>query len=128
VRAVAIGGLAGHGAAAAPYAGAIRSRLDDAHEDVDVRVAAAHALGALCDGPAIDSLSRYAVTGASSPDPNEVAVGLAATDALGQLRPVDLAKRLRGIHAKGTRPDAQRAADAAVAGRGTCRWAGQPSP
>ena len=83
--------------------------------------AAAHALGSLCDARSVDDLAGYAVNGASSPNPDEVALGLAATDALGQIHPADLVKRLKSVHAKGARPDAQRAADAAVAGRGTCR-------
>jgi HEAT repeat protein len=124
VRAASISALAGHGAVA--YVAVLRSRLEDPREDIDVRVAAAHAAGALCDASALDALSRAAVSGASSPEPNDVALGLAATDALGQLHPADLAKRLKAIHAKGARPDAQRAADAAIAGRGTCRVASSP--
>jgi len=123
VRAVAISALAGHAAVAS--VGTIRSRLEDTREDVDVRVAAAHALGGLCDLRALDALERLAISGASSPDPNDVALGLAATDALGQLHPADLAKRLKGVHTKGARPDAQRAADAAVSAPGVCR---RPSP
>jgi HEAT repeat protein len=119
VRAAAIVALSGHGAAA--YAGTIRGRLEDRHEDLDVRVAAAHALGTLCDAHAVDALADYAVEGASSPDPNDVALGLAATEALGQLHPADLASRFKKIRGKGTRPDAQRAADAAIAARGVCR-------
>jgi hypothetical protein len=60
------------------------------------------------------------VAGASSPDPNDVALGLAATAALGQIHPADLTKRLERIHGKGVRPDAERAADAAVTERGSC--------
>jgi HEAT repeat protein len=118
VRVAAIGALAAHAARA--YADRVRVRLDDAHEDIDVRVAAAHALGALCDERAVNALSDYAVLGASSPDPNEVALGLAATAALGQLHPADLASRLKKVHAKGARPDALRAADAAAAEPGSC--------
>jgi HEAT repeats len=119
VRAAAIAGLADHHAAS--YAGTVRGRLEDAHEDVDVRVAAAHALGALCDARAVDALVAHAVAGASSPDPNDVALGLAATEALGQLHPADIGSRLKKIHGKGVRPDAQRAADAAIADHGICR-------
>ncbi len=119
VRSASIVALAAHKAVA--FASPIRARLLDASEDPDVRVAAAHALGALCDARAVDKLAEYAVLGASSPDPNEVAVGLAATDALGELHPGDLEKRLQKIRGKGNRPDAQRAAAAAIATRGTCR-------
>jgi hypothetical protein len=118
VRAAAIAALAGHAATA--FAGSIRARLADRREDLDVRVAAAHALGSLCDARAVDDLAGYAVNGASSPNPDEVALGLAATDALGQIHPADLVKRLKSVHSKGARPDAQRAANAAVGGRGTC--------
>jgi len=119
VKAAAVAALAGHKAVA--FAGPIRARLRDKREDLDVRVAAAHALGSLCDARAVDDLAGYAVSGASSPDPDEVALGLAATEALGEIHPADLAKRLKGLHSKGSRPDAQRAADAAVAARGSCR-------
>jgi len=118
VRMAAIGALAQHAAAA--YAGSIRSRLDDAHENLEVRVAAAHALGALCDAGSARRLTDYAVAGASSPDSDEVALGLAATAALGQLHPRDLENRLKKVHVQGARPDARRAADAALAERGTC--------
>jgi HEAT repeat protein len=118
VRAAAIQALGGHAATA--YEGPIRSRMADEHEDIDVRLAAARALGALCDAHSADALSDYAVTGASSPDPNDVALGLAATGALGQIHPADLARRLKKVHGKGVRPDAERAAAAAVAGRGSC--------
>jgi HEAT repeat protein len=125
VRALAIAGLAGH--AAAGFVATIRARLEDAHEDLDVRIAAAHAVGALCDGRALGPLSRFAVSGGSSPDPNDVALGLAATEALAQLHPPDLAKRLKDLDSRGVRPDAKRAADAAIAAHGTCQWQGRSS-
>jgi HEAT repeat protein len=118
VRVAAIQALGGHAATA--YVAPIRSRMVNEHEDIDVRLAAARALGALCDAHSADALSDYAVAGASSPDPNDVALGLAATAALGQIHPADLTKRLERIHGKGVRPDAERAADAAVTERGSC--------
>jgi HEAT repeat protein len=119
VRAAAILALATHRAAA--FAPSILARLVDPREDPDVRVEAAHAEGALCDTRAVDTLAAYAVLGASSPDPNEVALGLASTNALGEVHPADLEKRVQKIRGKGNRPDAQRAAAAAIANRGTCR-------
>jgi HEAT repeat protein len=97
------------------YAGAIQDRLTDAKEDPTVHVAAARALGLLCDAKSTDLLVHFAVAGASSPDPAEVAVGLVATSALGKLHPVDLASRFAPLHAKGVRPDARAAADRAMA-------------
>jgi HEAT repeat protein len=119
VRSAAILALATHKAVA--FADPIRSRVIDPSEDPEVRVAAAHALGALCDARAVDKLVEYALLGASSPDPNDVALGLAATAALGELHPADLERRLQKIRGKGNRPDAQRAAAAAIADRGACR-------
>jgi HEAT repeat protein len=108
-------------AAIVEFESPILARLVDRREDLEVRVAAAQALGALCDVRAIGTLADDAVLGASSPDPSEVALGLAATSALGEIHPEDLEKRLQRIRAKGNRPDAQRAAEAAIGGRGTCR-------
>jgi hypothetical protein len=119
VRSVAILALATRNAP--DLAHSILAHLVDSREDFDVRVAAARAVGARCDARAVDSLGTYAVLGASSPDPNEVALGLAATDALAQIHPADIEKRLQKIRGKGNRPDAQRAADAAIASHGTCR-------
>jgi hypothetical protein len=119
VRSAVLVALATHKALA--FAPSVLARLVDPHEDPDVRVAAAHAAGALCDAHAADPLAEYAVVGASSPDPNAVALGLAATDALGEMHPPELAKRLQKIRGKGNRPDAQRAAAAAIENRGTCR-------
>jgi hypothetical protein len=119
VRAAAIVALATH--KAVEFESPILARLVDRREDLEVRVAAAQALGALCDVRAIGTLADDAVLGASSPDPSEVALGLAATSALGEIHPEDLEKRLQRIRAKGNRPDAQRAAEAAIGGRGTCR-------
>jgi HEAT repeat protein len=119
VRSAAVRALATHKAAA--FAPTILGRLVDPREDPDVRVAAARALGALCDTHAVDKLVDYAVLGASSPDPNDVAIGLAATDALSEVHPADLEKRLQKVRGNGNRPDAKRAAEVAIASRGICR-------
>jgi hypothetical protein len=118
IRAASIAALSVH--AAGTYADVIRDRLEDKHEDSDVRVAAAHAAGALCDAGSVNDLVEYADRGAFSPDASDVALGLAATEALGDLRPVDLANRLKHLRSNGARPDARRAAEAAIAAGGRC--------
>jgi HEAT repeat protein len=93
VRAQAIAALAAHGARGA--AKAIRERLDDPREDLEVRVAAARALATLCDGASADSLTKLAKTGAlPMAKEDEITLALEAIRALGEMRPADLAKRL----------------------------------
>jgi HEAT repeat protein len=98
VRAQAIAALAAHGARGA--AKAIRDRLDDAHEELEARVAAARALAALCDRASVDSLTKLAINGAlPMAKEDEMTLGLEAIKALGELRPADLAKRLGPLSA-----------------------------
>jgi hypothetical protein len=118
VREQALRGLGAHRAAA--YANVVREHLSDVHEDGTVRLAAARAAGELCDAASVDLLARLAITGGSSTDALEVALGLAATDALGALHPKGLASRLAPLSAKSARPDARVAAARAVAAKAEC--------
>ena len=118
VREQAILGIAAHGATA--YRELVRRHLTDPKEDPAVRAASARGAGALCDVGAIDALVSLAVAGGSSPSPDEVALGLVATEALGALHPRDLAARFGPLGAKGVRPDARTAGALSVAGPGRC--------
>jgi len=120
VRAATILALAERGATSslAP----IRARLDDAHEDADVRTAAAHALGALCDVRSLDRLTTFARAGADPlADEGASSISLAASESLGALHPADLARRLGPLLAKDARPMAQQAARASLAMPRRCR-------
>jgi hypothetical protein len=79
---------------------AVRGRLEDTEEDAEVRVAAAVALGRMCDAKSVDALSLYvqkaAIPGADGP---LLAIGIAAASALGRLDPPDLTKRLAPLEA-----------------------------
>ena len=119
VREQAVLALEAHGSVA--YRDVIRKHLTDLKEDLPVRVASAHAAGALCDAKSIDVLTHLALAGASSADANEVTLGLVATDALGAIHPKDLPSRFEKLHAEGMRPDARAAGARALEHPGTCR-------
>lgn len=112
VREQATLALGAHGARS--YREAIRRHLTDVEEDLAVRSASARALGQLCDAKAVDTLATMAVTGASSQDAGEVALGLVATEALGAIHPRDLAARFVPLRSKSVRPDARAAAARAL--------------
>lgn len=107
---------------AASRSEAVRRRLDDGSEDVDVRSAAARALGAMCDGASVGRLTelarKLAVTGASE-DEQQVALG--ALEGLAAIHPPDLESRLAPLRAKTAPPSVHDAADRALAARGVCR-------
>jgi HEAT repeat protein len=119
VRSAILGALAAHQARA--YADAVRSRLDDAQEVADVRVAAARALGAMCDSSQLERLTEIA---RSAADPmaggDELALGLAATSALGDIHPADLAIRLAKLRDKSVRDAVRAAAEHALAAPARC--------
>jgi HEAT repeat protein len=119
VREQAMQGLGAHGAVA--YRSVARSHLTDAKEDLAVRVASARSTGLLCDAGAVEDLTHFAVTGASSPDPDQVTLGLVALEALGAIHPKDLAMLLSPLQAKTARPDARAAAARALAGPASCK-------
>jgi hypothetical protein len=102
------------------YRETIRGRFVDAKEDPAVRAASARAVGALCDAHAADALTEAVVLGASSLDPNEVSLGLVATEALGALHPKDLAARFAPLKSKIARPAARAAAARALEAKPHC--------
>ena len=102
------------------YREAIRDRLDDTKEELAVRLAAATALGKLCDPKAVDDLAKLALRGGSSPDSDDVALGLVATAALGQIHPKNLESRFAPLRSKDVRPDARAAAAQAMANARPC--------
>ena len=82
---------------AASHAEAVRERLEDADEIIDVRVNAAIALGLMCDAGSVDVLVDRALRlrdpTASAEDR---AIGPAAIGALGRIHPADLAEASLG--------------------------------
>lgn len=119
VRAAVV--LALGAAGARGEAKAIRERLDDQQEDVEVRALAARTLGQLCVQDAADRLTKLALLAAHPVDEADERIGSAALDALALLHPPDLAQRLAPLRAKGSRTLLARAADLAVNAPGACR-------
>jgi HEAT repeat protein len=99
----------------------IRERLDDGHEDVEVRALAARTLGTMCVRSATDRLTRLAQLSRSPVDEADERLGVAAIDALSTLHPPDLEKRLAPLRAKEVRLPVRRAAERAIAEPGACR-------
>ena len=99
----------------------IRGRLEDGHEDPDVRAAAAHALGAMCVASAADKLTKLALVAKQPANPADDSVGIAAIEALGTLHPQDIEQRLAPLLAKDSRLPVRRAAQRAIADAGSCR-------
>ncbi len=101
---------------------ALRARVDDPEEDLEVRVASVHALGASCHTPSLDrltELARAAVSPVASD--TEVQLGAAAIESLGRLHPSDLAARLAPFADKTVPPYARHLAQQALASPGGCR-------
>ncbi len=120
VRASAILALAAHRATG--QAEALLERLDDGEEDLEVRIAAARALGQICARMATNRLVKLAASGASPvASEDERAVGMAAIDALGRLHPPDLAARLAKARAPDANAGARRAAEHALRETDVCR-------
>jgi HEAT repeat protein len=103
------------------YTRAIRERLDDTKEDVEVRALAARTLGVLCARDATDRLTKLAQLARSPVDEADERIGIAAIDALAAIRPPDLEKRLAPLRAKDVRVPVRRAAERALAEPGMCR-------
>ena len=120
VREAAIRALAAHGDRHAEEA--IRRRLLAEHEALEVRLAAVKALSALCARGSLDALTEIA---RRAPLPlatdEDVQVGLAAAEAIGQLHPPDLATRLAPLRAADAKPQARTAADRALSAAPMCR-------
>ncbi len=120
VRGPALAALGLHRAAA--YRDAIRERLDDRDEDVEVRAAAARALGGVCDVGSADrltDLSRALAVPDTTEEQQQVALG--ALDGLAALELPDLRARLAPLLAKDAPPAAQTAAAQALQATGACR-------
>jgi HEAT repeat protein len=104
------------------YAEAVRERLTDSDEPYEVRIAAAHALGLMCDTEAIGVLTDYALLLA---DPmsagRDALLGPAALRALARLNPPDLPKRLAPLQSDKAPTLTRQAARAALGRRGGCR-------
>lgn len=118
VRAAVVTALGASGARG--QAKAIRERLDDLKEDVEVRALAARTLGQLCVQDAADRLTRLAILALHPVDEADERIGTAALDALAMLHPPDIAKRLAPLREKGSRTLLKRAADRAISEPGTC--------
>jgi hypothetical protein len=100
----------------------IRERLDDTGEDLEVRGAAARALGALCDSDSADRLSELArALGSPATDSDAQQLGFAALVGLAALHPPDLQSRLAAPLASSAPPYARAAAQRALEARGMCK-------
>jgi hypothetical protein len=120
VRGAVISALAAHGDARATKG--IRERLADEHETLEVRLAAASALAALCDRESLELLTKLARRAPLSMASDEdIQIGFAAAEALGRLHPPDLADRLAPLAAKDARVEARMAAERALATTPGCK-------
>jgi hypothetical protein len=103
----------------------IRARLDDQNEEAEVRSAAAHALGAVCDAESAERLTQLArQLGIPGTTEEEQQVALGALAGLGALQPPDLRKRLDPLLAASAPAVARAAAAQALEVRGTCQGDG----
>jgi hypothetical protein len=107
---------------AGAWRGAIAERLEDEHEDTEVRAAAARALGGLCDAKSADKLASLARALASPvATEDEQTLGTAALEGLAFLHPADLASRIAPLRDKSAPPRVRAAAEKALAARSSCR-------
>jgi hypothetical protein len=107
---------------AVPWRSEIRERLDDTGEDLEVRSAAARALGALCDADSADRLSELVrALGSPATDPDAQQLGFAALVGLAALHPSDLQSRVAALLAPGAPPYARAAAQRALSARRMCK-------
>ncbi|MGO9832862.1 MAG: HEAT repeat domain-containing protein [Polyangiaceae bacterium] len=106
---------------ASSWRDAVRERLDDNDEDVNVRAEAASALGGMCDSKAADRLTDLARALASR-DADEAArqVGLGALIGLAALKPRDLRDRLGPLLAASAPSPVRAAAQQALVARALC--------
>ena len=104
------------------YAAAVRERLEDSDEELTVRVAAAEALGRMCDAQAVDELTDYALLlgDPMGAGPTRV-IAPAALRALGRIHPPDLAQRLRPLLGKEAPTLARQAAEDALSRPSSCQ-------
>jgi hypothetical protein len=100
---------------------AVRARLDDKHENAEVRAAAALALGAFCDVDARDRLTELArQLGSPGMPEDEQRVALGALYALAALQPGDLRDRVAPLLGPSVPPEVREAAQKALHARGQC--------
>jgi hypothetical protein len=106
---------------AASWSEPIRQRLEDKYEDVDVRAAAASALGRICDVESVSLLTELTrpLRGVAA-DEDAREVGLGALVGLAALQPRDLSARLAPLLSSHAPPAIRAAAAEAVAGVGVC--------
>jgi HEAT repeat protein len=120
VRETVVAALAAHGDARASKV--IRALAVDAHEVLEVRLAAVKALATLCDRSSVDLLAELAHR---APLPmatdEEIQIGIAAVEALGRLHPANLAPLLAPLAAKDASAEARAAAARALATAPSCR-------
>jgi HEAT repeat protein len=119
VRARVVESLGARGAR--KHADAVRARLEDNDEVLDVRTRAARALGAMCQKPAVDLLTQIARDGAGAgATGDQQTLGASAAAALGHLHPADLGERLRPAMAETAPRPLRDAAQAALAETPAC--------
>ncbi len=95
--------------------------VGDKARDPDVRRRAVVALGAACAADAVGELtSRARALAVPMPMEIDLALGIAAIEALGRIHPRDLADRLAPLLARGSRGEAARLAERAIAEPGAC--------
>lgn len=112
----ALGRLKATGAAAT-----IEKRLGDEDENVEVRITAARALGAMCVQHAVDALQKLSALALSPESEADDRLGMAAIEALGAIHPKDLEKRLAPLRDKNVRTPVRFAADRASTDPPACR-------
>jgi len=101
-------------------AGAMAALARSPDAQLDLRVAAVRALGAVCASGELDYLTRAAERALRPIDEADLRLGVAAIDALGRIHPGDLAKRLEPLKAKDVRPPLRHAAERALAEPPAC--------
>ena len=101
-------------------AGAMATLAKSQEAQLDLRVAAVRALGAVCATSELDYLTRAAVRALQPMDEADLRLGVAAIDALGRIHPADLAKRLEKLKAKDVRPPLRHAAERALVEPSVC--------
>lgn len=101
---------------------AIEARARARDEDLEVKRAALTALGATCDRRRVDYLTDVATRLALPMTlEGDVVLGVAAVQALAEIHPPDLERRLAPLRDKTARAEVRRVAEAALAEPGHCR-------
>ena len=94
----------------------IREGLDDVYDEVEVRAAAARALGAVCDLGSADRLTQLARTmGAPNATEDQLELAVGALAGLSTMQPADLNGRLAPLLAPSSPPSVRASARAALA-------------